>query len=241
MIENYQSADYNKFEFMADTFFRAGFGSVQFRGSQSNMLLSNLMTEFDEAFIVSILHNGFNRWAQEATIMASGGKVDSKRLEKAKWTDTGLAAKKYEGWVEEGIEFFNDQVMELQILRRTATSKSMEEKYLQKKREKMEEKSKGPVKRSNQVSALNGLVAVQEDVVRVEQQSSIPGMVTYPIGSNKRNKSQLGGGRRISNESEHSSSLSASYQSGGGGDNADDESSEDPSNNYYPPRNHAPV
>jgi hypothetical protein len=205
------------------------------------MLLSILMTEFDEAFIVSILHNGFNRWAQEATIMASGRKVDSKRLEKAKWTDTGSAAKKYDGWVEEGIEFFNDQVTELQILRMTATSKSVEEKYLQKKREKMEEKSKGPVKRSNQVSALNGLVAVQEDV---EQQSSIPGSVTYPIGSNKCSKSQLGGGRRISTGSEHSSSLSAgSYPSGGGGDNEDDdESSGDPSDGYrFPPRNQAPV
>jgi hypothetical protein len=30
MIENYQSANYDKFEFMADTFFCAGFGSVQF-------------------------------------------------------------------------------------------------------------------------------------------------------------------------------------------------------------------
>jgi hypothetical protein len=112
------------------------------------MLLSILMTEFDEAFIVSICHNGFDRWAQEATIMTFGGNVDSKRLEKAKWTDTGLAAKKYEGWVEEGTEFFNNQVEELQILRRTATSKTMEEKYLQKKREKMEEKTRGPVKRS---------------------------------------------------------------------------------------------
>jgi hypothetical protein len=231
---------------MADTFFRAGFGSVQFRGSQSHMLLSVMTTEFDEAFIISILHNAFNRRAQEATIMASGGNVDSKRLEKAKWTDSGSAAKKYEGWVEEGIEFFNDQVTELQILRRTAMSKTMEEKYLQKKGDKMEEKSKGPVKRSNQVSALNGLVAVQEDVVRigessVEQQSSIPGMVTYPNVSNKRSKSQLGGGTRISSGSEHSSSLSTSYQLGGGGDNADDELSEDPSNNYYPPRSHAQV
>jgi hypothetical protein len=188
MFENYRSGNYDKFEFMADTFFRAGFGIVQFRGSQSNMLLSVLMTEFDEAFIISILHNAFNRWAQEATIMASGGNVDSKRL--AKWTDTGLAAKKYEGWVKEEIEFFNDQVTELQILHRTATSKTMEEKYLQKKRKKMEEKSRGPVKQLNQVSALNGLVAVQEAVVRIvessiEQQSSILGMVTYPNVSNK--------------------------------------------------------
>jgi hypothetical protein len=67
--------------------------------------------------------------------MASGGKVDLKRLEKAKWTDTGSVAKKYEGWVEEGIQFFNNQVTELQILHRMAMSKSMEEKYLQKKKE----------------------------------------------------------------------------------------------------------
>jgi hypothetical protein len=184
-------------------------------------------------------------------ILARGGKVDSKRLEKTKWTDTGLAAKKYEGWVEEGIEFFNNQVEELQILCRTATSKTMEEKYLQKKREKMEEKTRGPVKRLYQVSALNGLVAVEEVVVNdsesgVEQQSSIPGVVTYPSGSNKCSRRQLVGGRRISNASEHLSSLSGSYQSGGGGDNDDDdESSKDPSNGYcrekYLPRNQAPV
>jgi hypothetical protein len=76
MIENYRTGNYEKFEFMADTFFCPGFGSVQFRGSQSNTLLSILMTEFDEAFIFSILHIGFERWAQEATILASGGKVD---------------------------------------------------------------------------------------------------------------------------------------------------------------------
>jgi hypothetical protein len=58
MIENYRTGNYEKFEFMADTFFHPGFGSVQFQGSQSNTLLSILMTEFDEAFIFSILHNG---------------------------------------------------------------------------------------------------------------------------------------------------------------------------------------
>jgi hypothetical protein len=83
-----------------------------FKVFQTNMLLLVMMTEFDEAFIVSILHNSFDRWAQEVAIIASGGKVDSKTLEKTKWTDTGSAAKKYEGWVEEGIEFFNDHVEE---------------------------------------------------------------------------------------------------------------------------------
>jgi hypothetical protein len=57
---------------MADSFFRAGFGSVQFRGLRTNMLLSVMMTELDEAFIVSLLHNGFDRWAQEAAIIARG-------------------------------------------------------------------------------------------------------------------------------------------------------------------------
>jgi hypothetical protein len=116
MIENYRNGDNDKFEFMADTFFCAGVGtSVQFQDFQTNMLLLVMMTEFDEAFIVSRLHNSFDRWAQEVAIIASGRKVDSKTLEKTKWTDTGSAAKKYEGWVEEGIEFFNDHVEELQI------------------------------------------------------------------------------------------------------------------------------
>jgi hypothetical protein len=216
------------------------------------MLLSVMMTEFDEAFIVSLLHNSFDRWAQEVAIIASDGKVDSKTLGKTKWTDTGAAAKKYEAWMEEGIEFFNNQVEELQIMRRKATSKTMEEKYLQKKREKMEEKTRGPVKRSFQVSALNGLVAVEEVVQQggssIEQQSSIPGTVTFASGSNKCSRSQLGGGRRISNGSEHSSSLiTGSYPSGGGGDNDDDnESSDDPSDairprDDYPPRNRTQV
>jgi hypothetical protein len=77
------------------------------------------------------------------------GRSKRKTLEKTKWTDTGSAAKKYEGWVEEGTEFFNNQVEELQSLRRMATSKTiMEEKYLQKRREKMEEKMRGPVNQS---------------------------------------------------------------------------------------------
>jgi hypothetical protein len=42
--------------------------------------------------------------------------------------------------------FFNEQFTEIQILRRMATSKTMEEKYLQKKREKIEEKLRGPIK-----------------------------------------------------------------------------------------------
>jgi hypothetical protein len=239
MIENYRNGDYDKFEFMADSFFRAGFGSVQFRGLRTNMLLSVMMTEFDEAFIVSLLHNGFDRWAQEAAIIASGGKVDSKTLEKTKWTDTGSAAKKYEGWVEEGIEFFNDQVEELQILRRTARSKTMEERYLQKKREKMEEKTRGPVKRSFQVSALNGLVAVEEVVEKeggssVEQQSYIPSLVSFGSGSNKQRKSQLGGSKRNPSGSEQLSSLSDSHRSGGGGDDEDDDELSFPAQNINP-------
>jgi hypothetical protein len=84
------------------------------------------------------------------------------------------------------VEFFNNQVQELQIVRTTAVSKRMEKEYLQKKKKDMEEKQKGPVKRSFQVSALNGLVAVEEVVVVGHQlQSSIPNTVTYPSGANK--------------------------------------------------------
>jgi hypothetical protein len=60
--------------------------------------------------------------------------VDTKKLVKTKWTDAGAATKKYEGWVEEGVEFFNNQVQELKIVRTTAVYKRMEEEYLKKKK-----------------------------------------------------------------------------------------------------------
>jgi hypothetical protein len=154
------------------------------------------MTEFDETFIVAILHNGFNRWAQEAAIIASGGEVNSKTLEKNKWTDTGLAAKKYEGWIEEGIEFFNKQVEEIQNMLKTAISKAMEEQYLQKKSKEVDDKTKGPAKRSFHVSAKNGLVAANKIVVQGnEDQRSVPSVLEFQTGQNKRGQSQLGNGR----------------------------------------------
>jgi hypothetical protein len=92
----------------------------------------------------------------------------------------------------------------------------MEERYLQKKREKIEEKTRGPVKRSFQVSALNGLVAVEEVVEQergssVEQQSYIPSFVSFGSASNKQRKSQLGGSKRNPSGSEQLSSLSDSH------------------------------
>jgi hypothetical protein len=51
-----------KFQLMADTFFCAGFGSVQFWGAQSTVLLPDMMSVFDEAFIVSILNNDHCQW-----------------------------------------------------------------------------------------------------------------------------------------------------------------------------------
>jgi hypothetical protein len=54
------------------------------------------------------------------------------------------------------------------------------------------------------------------------------------VGGSNKCRRKLGGGRQISNASEHSSSLSGSYQSRGGHENDDDdESSEDPRRNGY--------
>jgi hypothetical protein len=58
-----------------------------------------------------------------------------------------VSAKKYEGWVEEGVMFFNDQIGDLQKMRLTATSKMLEDKYLNENKDMMmEEKRKGPEK-----------------------------------------------------------------------------------------------
>jgi hypothetical protein len=146
MLENYCGGDYNKFKLWADTFFQVGHGSVQFRVAQSSTLLSDILTVYDKAFIVAIIHNGFDRWVQESSILASGGIVDKKNLPKNCWTDSGALAKKYEGWVEEGVMFFNDQIGDLQNMRLTATSKMLEDKYLKENKVMIEEKRKGPEK-----------------------------------------------------------------------------------------------
>jgi hypothetical protein len=135
------------------------------------------------------------------------------------WTLERAAAKKYEGWVEEGVQFFKNQVKELQIVQTTTVSKRMEEEYLQKKKKDVEEKHRGPVKRTFQVSALNGLVAVEEVVVvgdheSDEPQSSVPNTVMYPSSANKQLRNQMGGGsnREVSSDSDQTSSLSGSHQ-----------------------------
>lgn len=215
MLEVYRGGAMDKFKIWADHFFRVGYGSADFRGAQSNMLLSDFLTVFDEAFIVAVVHNGFERWVQEAVILASGGIVDKKRLPKNKWTETGSSAKKYEGWDEEGVVFFNSQVEDLINLRLTTTPKMMEDIYLREKKDQVQESRRGPVKRSFQVTALNGLVDVEEVVV---EEQTVPTSVVVNTGdgsgrsSNKRQKSQLGNNRtrRVSNGSDCTSQLTSS-------------------------------
>jgi hypothetical protein len=64
------------------------------------------------------------------------------------------------------------------------------------------------------------LVAVEEVVVirdheSNEPQSSVPNMVIYPSGANKRVRNQMGGsgGREVSSNSNQTSSLSGSHHS----------------------------
>jgi hypothetical protein len=187
------------------------------------------LTVYDEAFIVAIVHNGFDRWVQESSIVANGGIVDKKNLPKNRWTDNGASAKKYEGWVEEGVVFFNEKIGDLQNIRLTATSKMLEDKYMKENKDLMEDKRKGAEKRSFQVSALNGLVARQEVVRKQDDYNNVPGLVL--LNPNRsRSGGQLPNKRRKSRDgSDRSSSLSGS----GGSYRSDDEDEEEETETEY--------
>jgi hypothetical protein len=90
----------------------------------------------------------------------------------------------------------NFSTSRLKRLHKTVISKAMEEQYLEKKSKEVDDKTKGPAKRSFHVSAKNGLVAVQEVVVPGnEEHTSVPSHLEFPTVQNKRPRSQLGNSR----------------------------------------------
>lgn len=159
MLKNHRAGDLARFSLWVDTFFRGGFGTVQFRSQIATKTVSEIMTVYDEAFIVCVIHNAFDRWVRESVDIAKFGKVNKEiPLPSTKWTDTGSAAKKYEGWDEQGISFFNKEIMELKKLRDTQASKDLEIDYLDQKKLDADEKKRGGVKRiTTSITAMNGL------------------------------------------------------------------------------------
>lgn len=163
MLKNYRGGDMEKFSLWADNFFRAGYGTVQYRSKVTTNKMSELISVYDEAFIVSVVHNAFERWVVEASVVARKGTVNKDDLPATKWTDTGTTAKKYEGWVEAGIEFFNRNITELKKLRKTDASRELEDEYLKNKIEKSEGKRGSSKRITVSITAINGLDDDDED------------------------------------------------------------------------------
>jgi hypothetical protein len=114
---------------------------------------------YDEAFVVAAVYNGFDRWSREASLIATNVQITkSTTLPKAKWTETGPNSKKYEGWMEDGIVFFNDSVADIKAVRKTANAIKIEKWYLQEKKSGKEKKKEDTSSaRAYSTSAVNGL------------------------------------------------------------------------------------
>lgn len=157
-IEPYRQ-DEDKFRFWADYFFKVGYGAVHYRNLHTQYVVSEILSVYDEAFVVAAIYNGFERWSKEASLLATNVQITkSTSLPKGKWTETGPNSKKYEGWMEEGIVFFNERVADIKAVRLTSNAIKIEKSYLQEKKNgKEKKKDDASSTRSYSTSAVNGL------------------------------------------------------------------------------------
>lgn len=158
MLQNHRGGDRPKFMLWADILFRGGYGALQFRMQASTKVVSKILSVYDEAFIICVVVNAFDRWIYEAKVTAENRSMVKEDIPPTKWTESGSSAKKYEGWDEAGITFFNQTIMEVTKLRDTKASKDLEKEFFQNKQKEREEKKRGGVKRVTvTVTAMNGL------------------------------------------------------------------------------------
>jgi hypothetical protein len=159
-LMNYRSqGEDDLFELWCDTFFRPGYGTAEFRDRAKKKHLSDILTVFDEAFIVATIENNYERWMKEAELLSQGNTVDKKKLPRQKYTNDAAASKKYQGWSTEGLEFFNKTVNDLIQLRNTSASKSLEKNYLDKVNRDMQAKKTRKGVSLPETQAVDGLQA----------------------------------------------------------------------------------
>jgi hypothetical protein len=160
---NYRSQGEDElFELWCNTFFRPGYGTAAFRDRAKRKPVSEILTVYDEAFIVATIDNNYERWMKEAEILTQGDIVNKKKLPRQKYTNDAAASKKFQGWSTEGLEFFNKTVNDLIQLRNTSSSKLLEKNYMEKiNRDMMAKKTrKGALLPETQ--AVDGLQAYLE-------------------------------------------------------------------------------
>jgi hypothetical protein len=159
-LMNYRSqGEDNLFELWCNTFFRPGYGTASFRDRCKKKTLSEIMTVYDEAFIVATIDNNYERWMKDAELLSQGNTVDKKKLPRQKYTNDAAASKKYQGWSTEGLDFFNKTVNDLNQLRNTSASKALEKNYMENQNREMQAKKTRKGATVPETQAVDGLQA----------------------------------------------------------------------------------
>jgi hypothetical protein len=142
-----------------NSFFRPGYGTAAFRDRSKKKPLSDILAVYDEAFIVAMIDNNYDHWMKEAKLLLQGISVDKKRLPRQKYTNDAAASKKYQGWSTEGLDFFNKNVNDLNQLRNTSASKSLEKNYMENQNRDMQAKKARKGTTVPETQAVDGLQA----------------------------------------------------------------------------------
>jgi hypothetical protein len=159
-LMNYRSqGEDNLFELWCNTFFQPGYGTAAFRYRCKKKTLSEILTVYDEAFIVATIDNNCERWMKEAELLSQGNMVDKKRLPRQKYTNDAAASKKYQGWSTEGLDFFNKTVNDLNQLRNMSASKALEKNYMENQNHEMQAKKTRKGATVPETQAVDGLQA----------------------------------------------------------------------------------
>lgn len=133
MLSNYRGArDMGLLTLWCTYFFPAVVGTWHFKKNVCKLLLSEILTVSDEAFVLTVVENYYDHWIAEGKLRAEGR--DIKDLPKPKWTDSGTGGTGNVGttcssWKEEGLKKLNQNMVDINNLRKTTETKRLEEAF----------------------------------------------------------------------------------------------------------------
>lgn len=86
----------------------------------------------DEAFVLTVIENYFERWKKEGLLRATGKEIVVKQLPKPKWTDVGSCGSTgntCSSWSDEGLRKLNQYMVDINSMRQLSESRKLEELY----------------------------------------------------------------------------------------------------------------
>jgi hypothetical protein len=206
------------FELWCDTFFRPGYGTSAFRDKALKKPLSEIMTVYDEAFIVATIDNNYERWMKEAEILSLGEVVNKKTLPRQKYTNDAASSKKYQGWSKDGIDFFNRTVNDLVQLRNTSASRLLEKNYMENINRDLQKKRTRKVNDVPATQAVDGLQDYLKVLFPNGVRNQVPVVGNQASGySNKRHRISLGSENSSAGNDEDEYDEDDDVDGGGGG------------------------